>query len=99
MISDTISGSASLYTIVYRDSIFGTVCGRVEIVSASCENEVCQHLFDSLTSDCSATSDIVISVSATNALGEGPSSLPILHGLLQDKSTLINNYIIVSPYH
>ena len=86
MISDTISGSASSYTIVYTDSIFGTVCGQAEIDSTSCESELCQHLFDSLTSECSATSNIEISVSATNALGEGPSSPPILRGLLQDKS-------------
>ena len=96
MIADTITGAASSYTIVYTDSVFGTVCGGAEIDSALCERELCQHLFDSLTSECSATTNIEISVSATNALGEGPPSPSIFQGLLRIRSYNDNNIMCFS---
>ena len=100
MISDMINGSASTYTIVYTDSVFGTVCGGAEIDFVLCERELCRHLFDSLTSECSATTNIEISVSAINALGEGPSSPSIFQGLLQirsynDQVLCVSQYFII----
>lgn len=82
MISDGINGSASSYTVLYSDSITNSVCNRAVLNSTSCENGLCTHLFDTMTSECLISTDIAVSVVATNALGNGQSSAPVFHGIV-----------------
>ena len=74
-ISDGIDGSATSYTIMYTDPTSRRTCGSITISASECTSGQCDHMFN-IPSDsvCSNATGIVISVFATNILGDGPSS-------------------------
>ena len=75
-ISDGIDGSATNYTITYSDSTSGRTCGLFTISASTCTSGHCNHMFE-IPPVCSDIG-IVITVFATNVLGDGPSSEPVL---------------------
>ena len=85
-LSDGIDGSALLYTLVYNNSVSGEGCGSATIPAFSCVDGVCWHSFTYEESGCSSPStDINITILATNILGIGLPSEPILVHTMCDK--------------
>ena len=80
-----MNGSASSYIIFYADSVSGAICDSAIIEAQSCKNGICNHLFDSSSSNCPPSSDISISVLATNVLGNGTTSSPLLQSIFAIK--------------
>ena len=79
------------YTIKYIETLTGQSCGLWRLSASDCIVGVCRHLFEVSTSRCHPSSDINITVSATNSFGEGQDSVPTIVG----KSTPVtcnNNY-------
>ena len=81
-ISEGIDGSATNYTITYSvsDSTSERIilCDSVTISPSACISEQCNHMFD-IPSACFNLNSImliVITVFASNVLGDGPSSEP-----------------------
>ena len=72
-----IIGSASSYTIIYSDSASHGNCDSIKIPAAKCQRSLCKHIFDVSSSPCSNATNISVAVSATNLLGDGPSSHPV----------------------
>ena len=68
-----IDGYGINYTISYFDPKSGYKCGSTNLLSSSCEKELCNHTFEICSSTCLPASDILARVSATNMLGEGPT--------------------------
>jgi hypothetical protein len=78
LISDGIDGSATNYTITYSDPSSGRTCDHVTILASACTTSgQCNHMFD-IPSACSNFNGIIITIFASNILGKGPSSEPIL---------------------
>ena len=75
-ISDGFDGSATNYTIIYSDSASGRPCDSVTISASACINGLCNHMFD-IPSACFNFDSVIITVFASNVLGDGPSSEPI----------------------
>ena len=74
-----IPSSITNYTITYFNSNSdGAVCNSRNVQS-SCREDVCNYMFD-IHTICPST-DISITVLATNRLGEGPLSDPITIGM------------------
>ena len=69
--------SPTSYTINYSDATFGTLCGSTTIPITLCESE-CIHMFNVSLSACPPTANINITAYATNILGSGPQSEPIV---------------------
>lgn len=80
MISDGINGSTLSYTVVYSDLITNRICDRAVLNPTMCKDRLCTHLFNTITSECSTTADLAISIFATNILGEGPPTT-VFHGI------------------
>ena len=95
-ISDDIDGSPIRYTIIYSDSSNKKLCSMdiIEASSDSCEEDVCTHMFDVSSSSCSPSTDISVSVFATNILGDGPHSAAIQIGLMY--TICVYNIIIIN---
>ena len=83
-ITDDIDGSTISYTIIYSDSHSNNSCGLSIISVSSCEGSICSHLFEVSASSCSPSSNINVSIFATNILGDGllSNSVMIVAGLL-----------------
>ena len=75
---DEFDGSAQFYTISYFDMQSGSICSSVNIQSSHCIGRECIHVFDISTSDCPLFTNITATVVATNLLGDGPPTDPIL---------------------
>lgn len=76
-----IDSNAVSYTINFTDTIFGIHCGSafVPTSSSSCGGRVCTSTFTIMSSsECHPSTDISVTVFATNGLGNGPSSDPTL---------------------
>lgn len=76
VVSDNISISALSYTITYSDvSSDGIhICDSVTTMVSSCENGLCNHKFQVLTSSivsCRNSAHIMITAFATNIFGNG----------------------------
>ena len=85
-LSGGIDGSALSYTLVYNNSVSGDGCGSATIPASSCIDQACRHSFTYDESDCSSPStDINITISATNILGIGLPSEPIFVHSMCDK--------------
>ena len=69
------------YTISLTDTTFGTNCGSAVVPASSCREGVCTSTFTVTSSSeykCHPSTDISVTVFATNALGTGPHSDPTL---------------------
>jgi hypothetical protein len=87
-LSDGIDGSALSYILVYNNSVSGDGCGSAIIPASSCAAGVCRHSFTYEGSGCSSFStDVNITISATNILGIGPPSEPTIVHSTYDNST------------
>lgn len=73
----TLNGSATSYTINYFDSMSNISCGSVPIPVSSCVGGVCSSVFN-VSSSCSDSTGIILTVFATNILGNGTESEPKL---------------------
>ena len=82
IISDTIDGSATSYTITYADSLSGSTCSSSTISASLCESGTCRHLYQVSNSSCPPCVDINITVFASNILGNGSTSDVITIGCL-----------------
>ena len=71
------------YTINYyhHDATNDTLCNSSTILATHCENE-CTFTFNVSSSTCPQTANIKITAHATNILGSGPQSEPIVVGKL-----------------
>ena len=76
-ISDGINGSATNYTITYYDPSSERICGHVTVSASSSTSGQYKHVFD-IPSVCSHFTSIAITIFATNVLGDGPHSSPVL---------------------
>ena len=101
-ISDGIDGSATSYTVQYSDSVYGYKCGSATIPASGCQGSICTHVFDVSSSSCPSSADVNITVSATNILGEGLSSVPMSIGIFNLHSILthilINGHTVAFNY-
>ena len=79
-ISDGIEGSATSYTITYRDSTYNGICGSATIPASSCVGGMCSHTFEASTSVCPPLSDVNVTVFGTTQLGDGAVSNPVTVG-------------------
>ena len=76
-----MSSTVTSYTISFTDTQFGIHCGSavVPTSSSSCREGLCTNTFTiSSSSECHPSTDISVTVLATNVLGNGPSSDPTL---------------------
>ena len=78
--------------IIYTDIYTDLTCYSDTIMADSCEDEICKHLFDISLSNCPPTTNITITVFATNILGNGQMSTPINIGM----STMSCNHCIIN---
>ena len=69
-----------MYTINYRDIVTDKICSSVVIPVSLCEEGSCSHTFEISTSLCPPFTVINVTVFATNALGNGPTSIPKIIG-------------------
>lgn len=76
-ISKGIDGTAFSYTIIYIDTESGGTCDSIEVPAFRCQQGLCSHLLDVSSSSCANSTNISVSVSATNLLGDGPASEPV----------------------
>ena len=80
-ISDGIDGSAFSYTVIYSDSISGILCSSETIPSSACVEGICIHSstvdYHSV-SGCFTSDTVSVTVLATNVLGNGSLSDPIV---------------------
>ena len=79
-ITDSIDGSATTYTINYRDIVTDKICCSAVIPASLCEETICSHMFEISTSLCPPFTVISVTVFATNVLGNGPTSIPRIIG-------------------
>ena len=82
-IFDTISGSPDNYTVTYANSTFNNYCG-LSIVEPEndCEEGVCTDVFEVASSYCSPSTDIDVTIFATNILGNGSRSKEASVGMI-----------------
>ena len=85
-VSDGIDGSATSYTITYTNPRYGLICNRAVAPASQCVNGICSHHLNLSSSNCSAFSEIMVSVFGTNVLGNGTSTNPVTIGQLQCNS-------------
>ena len=79
IISDGIDGSATTYTLTYYNSISGIICGSAIVLATTCMDGVCRHTFTYEESACGSSSiSVNVTISATNHLGSGPASDPVM---------------------
>ena len=71
MIGTGFSGVALSYTIKYLNVVTGSTCGSATLPASLCRNGICNHKFDIAFSSCSSYSDVIVSISASNILGNG----------------------------
>ena len=79
-VSNGIDGSTISYTVIYSDSISGSICSLIIIPATLCGDRVCSHMFEVSLSSCSHDSNINVTTFATNILGDGPRSEPVTVG-------------------
>ena len=53
----------------------------LSVVNSSCENDVCDYAVALPFSICNSSAAVSVTVSATNRLGEGPPSDPVVAGI------------------
>lgn len=75
--SEGIDGSAVQYEIIYTANSSQETCETVNIPSSLFEGDYFNHSFEVLSSSCHS-SDITVTVTATNKLGDGPSSSSVI---------------------
>ena len=73
--SDVINIVPTHYTIKYIDMLTGQSCGSSQLSASDCTAGVCHHFIETSSSRCHPSSDINITVSATNAFGEGQKAI------------------------
>ena len=71
------------FRITYSDSVTSdSSCGgKATIPASSCDNHFCRHILQIPSLTCLSTTDILVTVSATNLLGSGPQLRKIIEGL------------------
>ena len=70
-IADGIPGSVTHYTLTYSN---------ITSSKLACRNITCDYMIDVASSNCSQFTDIEVTLSASNRLGQGPASAPITIG-------------------
>ena len=80
--SDTVDGSALIYSINYMDSNSSTLCASAEVPATSCLNQTCEYAFTkSKISACLTSSQsIMVTVFGANRLGNGSRLDPVSIG-------------------
>ena len=96
-----INGSPTSYTVIFSDLTSGSICDLSTVPSApnNCDNgNSCQlqwHKF-AISSPCSYNHDISVSVFATNILGNGPFSEPVIFKIETSESNYCSKLIDVT---
>ena len=72
LVSDGIDGSPLFYNITLLAS--STSCGSAEINASSCRDGICNYEFEVTSTSCSPSTDISVTVFASNVLGIGEAS-------------------------
>ena len=57
--------------VLYTDSISGNKCGLTVIPASLCDG-LCTHMIEILSTPCFASTNITVTVFATNIFGNGP---------------------------
>ena len=66
----------------YNNSVSGVSCGSATSPASSCEDRVCRNSFIYDESACSSSTDINITITATNIHGTGsPSDATVVHSM------------------
>ena len=96
-IADGVGGSATSFTIIYSDSKSNSTCGSAIIEAVSCTESgiQCTHSFDTSSSLCPSSTSINVTVYATNLIGDGPHSEPVIHS--EKKCYYSDTYLLM--YH
>ena len=78
--SEEIDGSATEYSITYSYTTSSSqeICETVNISSSSFNEGYFTHTFKVFSSSCHSGDHIVVTVLATNALGDGPSTSSVI---------------------
>ena len=80
-ISNGIDGSVTSYTITIFSST-GESCDSITLQASTCREEICNYRLENLTSSCySSSSQIMLTVFASNIIGDGLPSEPIFVGM------------------
>lgn len=79
-ISDGIDGSTTLYTINYSNLTSGEVCGSAMIPGSSCMDSVCSDVFNVTSSRCFPSTELSVTIFASNILGNGEISEAYTYG-------------------
>ena len=78
MFSEEIDGSATEYRVTYTTSNSQEICETVNVSISSFNEGYFTHIFKFLSSSCNSSDHIVVTVFATNALGDGPSTVSVI---------------------
>lgn len=85
------------YNIKYLDSTTYIVCESGTVSDSECGTGVCRHVFDNITfSICALSSSIDISVSSTNAFGEGRYTDPVRIGMFNRTFSSFVHFVLQS---
>ena len=69
------------YTIIYSDSSFGSTCSSATIPASVCRDGTCSHIYNATSSSCPPYTGIMVTVFASNLLGDGPLSNSLTRGM------------------
>ena len=94
-ISEGIEGSATSFTVIFSDAVSDITCDKATLSVSSCCGGTCRHVFKVSSSSCPPSADIAVTVYATNILGNGTHSEPMIIGKFNDSSmaTHYDNFI------
>ena len=92
--SDTVDGSALIYSINYMDSNSSSLCASAEVPATSCLNQTCEYIFtkSNFLACLTLSQSIMVTVFGANRLGNGSRSDPVSIGnqtLYNHKSKLM----------
>ena len=80
-ISDGIDGSVTSYTITIFSST-GESCDSITLQASTCGEEIYNYRLENLTSSCySSSSQVMLTVFASNIIGDGVPSVPTFVGM------------------
>ena len=74
---------------MYTDSASEEICDSAAIPAASCANGSCVDYFEASSSLCSSSTNIDVSIVASNILGNGATSSPLVQGVNIEKKLIL----------
>ena len=78
-ITNEVSGAATSYTLTYSHLATGDSCDTQTLSASSCRDDgTCTQTLDVAFSPCGRSARLNVTVSATNVLGEGEMTTPMV---------------------